>query len=83
MYSRLSPHVQINNILVTEQFGFQKWISTENAAFILTNSVLKSINQKMPVAEIFCDLASALDCVNHDILLTKLNFHGIQGSAAN
>ena len=30
---RFSPHLHINNILVTEQYGFRKGISTENAAF--------------------------------------------------
>jgi hypothetical protein len=44
--------------------------------------VLKSINQKMHVGEIFCDLAKAFDCVNHEILFDKLHFYGIQGMAA-
>jgi hypothetical protein len=59
MYSRLSHYLQTNNILVPEQFGFRKEISTENAAFKLTDSVLKSLNQKMHVGGIFCDLAKA------------------------
>jgi hypothetical protein len=37
----------------------------------------------MHVRGIFCDLAKAFDCVNHEILLSKPNFCGIQGSAEN
>jgi hypothetical protein len=42
--NKLSHYLQTNNILVTEQSGFRKGISTENAAFKLTDSVLKSVN---------------------------------------
>jgi hypothetical protein len=35
MHTRLSQHVHTDNILVTEQYGFRKGISTENAAFRL------------------------------------------------
>jgi hypothetical protein len=83
MYSRLSHYLQTNNILVPEQFGFRKGISTENAAFKLTDSVLKSLNQKMHVGGIFCDLAKAFNCVNHEILLTKLHYFGIQGATSS
>jgi hypothetical protein len=72
-----------NNILVPEQFGFRQGESTDNAAFKLTNSVLKSINQKMHVGGIFCDLTKPFDCVNHKILLAKLCYYGIQGTVAN
>ena len=79
MYSRLSQHLQTNNILAPEQYTFMKDKSTENAAFRLTDSVLKSLNQKLCVGGMFCKLSKASDCVNHKILLTKLHFCGIQG----
>jgi hypothetical protein len=83
MYNRLSYHIHTNNILITEQFVFRQSKSTDNAAFKLTNCVLKSINQKMRVGVIFCDLAKAFDCVNHEILLATLHYYGIQGTVAN
>jgi hypothetical protein len=54
-----------------------------NVAFRLMKSVFKSTNQKRHIGGIFCDSAEAFDSVNHEILLTKLPFHSIQGSAAN
>jgi hypothetical protein len=37
----------------------------------------------MYVGRIFCDLAEAFECVNHEILLVKLHYYDIQGTAAD
>jgi hypothetical protein len=47
--------------MVPEQSGFKQGISTENAAFKLTESILKFINQILHVGEIFSVLEKALD----------------------
>jgi hypothetical protein len=60
MYNRLNHYMHANNILVPEEFGFRKGLSTENAALKLIDDVLKAVNQKMHVAGIFCDLAKVL-----------------------
>ena len=53
-------------------------MSTENTSFKLTDSVFKSINQKLQVGGTFSDLGKSFYCINHEILLTKLHFYGIK-----
>jgi hypothetical protein len=61
-----------------EQFQFRTGLSTEDAIYKLTNIILSAWNNKKYVTGIFCDIAKAFDSVNHELLLMKLQYYGVQ-----
>jgi hypothetical protein len=79
----LHYHIKSNNILAKEHYGFINNFSTELASYNLINNTLKALNSKMWVGGVFYNLTKAFDYVNHNILLTKLEFCGITGRANN
>jgi hypothetical protein len=70
-----TPHKY--NILSTEQYGFRLGLRTDNATYKLTTEILNALNNKLLVRGIFCALEKVFDCVNHNILLSKLKVYGI------
>ena len=51
------------------------------AIYKLINEIFNSLNNKFIVGGILFDLEKAFDCLNHAVLLSKLQFYGINGKS--
>ena len=63
------------------QYGFRKFHSTELASLELVDRIYTSLDDGKPAISVFLDLSKAFDTLDHDILIQKLSFYGINGVA--
>jgi hypothetical protein len=70
-----------HNLLSRNQFGFRHGMSTIDAVRELVSSVLDNFELGLSTGSLLCDLSKAFDCVDHGILLYKLESYGIIGNA--
>ena len=83
MQTRLVSYLEKNKIIYENQFGFQKNKSTSLAVLDMYSKIIEAIEQKKYMCNVFLDFAKAFDTVNHDILIGKLQYYGIRGTANN
>ena len=81
MASRLNIFLDLNSIIVPNQFGFRAGFSTTHSLISITETIKKTIDDKKYGCGIFIDLKKAFDTVNHNILLQKLEHYGIRNNA--
>ena len=68
-------------ILFYSQFEFQSRVSTVHAIINHIQYLYDAIDQGHVVLSLFLDIRKAFDSVNHNILLSKLQYYGIRGRA--
>ena len=76
-HARITSFLDHNEIISEQQGGFRKGFSTASSIADLTNSLFNNVNNDLTSLLAFIDLKKALDTVNHDILLEKLDRTGM------
>ena len=81
MYNRIIQFFEDNKIIYYKQFGFRTNFSAAHAIITLIENIQSALDNNKFVGGLFIDLEKAFDTVDHNILLSKLNYYGISGIA--
>lgn len=76
---RLTRYFESNNLWYKYQYGFRASLSTTHAIAELVNEIQNLQQKHKLVIVIFMDIAKAFNCLNHQVLLKKLKWYGING----
>ena len=80
-YGQLYEYFSSHALFYDSQYGFRKSHSTELATLELVDRIHKEIDENKISFSVFLDLSKAFDTLDHDILLHKLQYYGITGTA--
>ena len=81
MYNRIIAFIDRHDILSEAQHGFRSYRSTETALQDFISEAQSAIHKKLNPTGLFLDLTKAYDVLDHKLLLDKLNYYGIRGTA--
>lgn len=72
LLKRIRDHVEVNDIIPDEQFGFRPKHSTIHQLYRITHHIEREFNNKKSTGMVTLDIEKAFDSIWHDGLLHKL-----------
>ena len=79
MYNQILSYIE--KFLSPYLFGYRKGYSTEQCLTVMLETWKKALDSKSKAGAILTDLSKAFDCLNHDLLIAKLEAYGFDKSA--
>lgn len=79
MHARLFCFLNKHSLISLAQYGFLKGKSTEQALLAQKEFIIDAFEDKNTVLGVYIDFSKAFDCVQHNILLYKLEHYGVRG----
>ena len=81
VHAQLSYYIEKNKILMENQFGFRKGLSTDIAVLKLVDWISDAFEAGLIPAAVFLDMKKAFDTVDHSELIQALDSIGVKGSS--
>ena len=78
---RILSFLNRNNVLYARQSGFRSKHTTMFPSIDLITACYENINDKKYSSIIALNIKKAFDCVNHEVLLQKLDHYGFRGAS--
>jgi hypothetical protein len=77
VFNQLYNYFQSNKLFYIGQHGFRREHSTETATLEFVDDIIQALDKNQHPFSIFLDLSKAFDTLDHNILLSKLEYYGI------
>lgn len=81
IYDRLTGFLTSTRFFASNQYGFLPGSNTTTAILHAIDKIKSGLDDAKHVAALFFDISKAFDCVDHALLLSKLENAGIRGKA--